>query len=138
MSLHPSAAFHAIEAASERRGIDHDQLRESLLRDALVIGERDQDSALNQVQREIPGALLKVPPVETACVEETKPQILNRFHAGRFGLCVSGELLTQGDQLLDIGHGLPRRITLKSDRSTVLDGEPVEPHALSACSVSLQ
>jgi hypothetical protein len=51
----------------------------------LVIRERDQGSALNQVQREIAGALPKVPPVETTCVEKTKPQMLNRFHVGRIG-----------------------------------------------------
>ena len=165
--MHPSAAFEPIEAASERRGIDHDQLRESLLRDAFVIGERDQGSTLNQVQREIPRALLKVPPVKTSCVEETKPHMLNRFHAGRPGICVSGERCSSSRRFLpgahflldcpihgvyrgltsrngiaghlfDVGHGLPRRIALNSDESTVLDAEYVEPHATSACSISLQ
>lgn len=104
MSLHPSAAFQPIEAASERRGIDHDQLRESLLRDALVIREDGQGSALNQIQREIPRALLKVPPVETSCVEETKPQMLNRFHAGRLSFCVSGERCSPSPRLMPGAH----------------------------------
>lgn len=67
-----SHGFQPIKDADDPRGGDGGQFRKALLSDSFILGQHEQRSALRNIERQIPGALLEASHIQPTRFAQTE------------------------------------------------------------------